>query len=156
MDLHFFNLNPYSFEIYNNLKEKIFEFRYFPYKKYYSLRWLGFLNDGEIKSILAYSLDFLSKHNYSHTQAISNHREMEGGLTDELIDWGINHFLRQAVYLGLKNLAIVKSPDFYTQLAFEGLAEKLSDISNLNKAFFDDYKQAEDWLLQQQTSYFLP
>jgi hypothetical protein len=149
MNLHFFNLDTLRFEVRNNLGEKIFEFNYFPDKNYFSLTWLGFLYDAEIKSILEYTLGFLQSNNHSITNNLSNHIEMEGGITEESIDWIFHNLLSKAIAGGLKKIAFVNSPDFYTQLAFERFTKKIS-TTKVKQAYFDDYVQAENWLTQQQ------
>jgi PAS domain S-box-containing protein len=117
--------------------------RYQPQGQYIDVNWKGYQNYDSVVKGCTIMLDLMQKNS---CQKVLNDNTHVKGNWSEASDWGANTWFPAMAKAGLKKFAWIYSPSTFSRIAAN--VSLPSDYDAVQVAFFDDKKNAANWLLK--------
>lgn len=126
-----------------NLGQVYAHVNFYEDKKMVVLDWHGdFLTLEEIVAVGEYELEGCEK---LGIKKIINDNSDLSSTWDHALDWNINYWLPKALAIGINRLAMIVSTNIFEKMSGEEIKQNFE--GKLETRFFDNYPDAEKWIL---------
>ncbi|MCU0444581.1 MAG: hypothetical protein MUE85_06645 [Microscillaceae bacterium] len=144
-------INNLEFQILNYQDEVIYHYTYFPETHLCSYYFVGFFSDRDALDCYKRMAAFARENQQLVRKSLVDLSRIEGSF-DGINEWLFTKFVPQSVALGLRYTAVVRSQEFYSNLAIEEQDSLIASVTaslDYQHVFFDNYQEAWAWLQNQ-------
>jgi hypothetical protein len=133
------------FQVFDDYQKLIFEYRYEPAYRLAIDTWYGFIEAQIIICIYEYIAKFAFENKQLIAGSITDLTDIEGSF-DGISEWLTNDYMPTAVKYGFRFAAVVRSKDFFANLALEDLGEFKVGYTHKD---FDKFEESYVWITAQ-------